>query len=169
MLRAAGFERALALSFLGDKTWAGTAFVREAARVVRVVGAVLVAAAGLWVAALALFLGTASSAAFSLSSLDNSSLLRFFARVAFGSLVSVALPAGAVAMAFVAGAAGLDVVVVVGVVRGLRVAGAGAGAFFAVAAFTGAASAILDASSRSIRDIWRLVAGMRLTRRSRRD
>ena len=127
------------------------------------------------------FLGTGSSA-FSLSSLDMSSLTRFLVRVVAclgAALVGAALDA-----------AGL----VVGVVRVLRVTGAGAGAFFVVvglvgAAFTGAGlgarvagadmagagmagsgmvRAGMAGASTSTNDIWRWVAGTRLTRRSRR-
>lgn len=159
------------------------ALVREAARVVRVVAAAaagLAAAGALAVAALTLFLGTASSAAFSLSSLDTSSLPRFFPRVVLFSLVTVGLGAALVATGFGAGfasslgAADFDEEAV-GAVRVLLVAGAevdadaDAGAFFAGAALAGADFVGTEASRRSIRGVWRLVGGMRLTRRSRRD
>ena len=102
-MRAAGLERALALSFLGDKTWAGVALVREAARVVRVLAAGLVAAGALGATVLVLFLGTASSAAFSLSSLEISSLPRFFVRVDLVSLATLGLIVGFVTGGFGAG------------------------------------------------------------------
>ena len=58
------------------------ALVREAARVARVVGAAAAAGADFCVGALVRFFGMGRSA-FSLSSPDNSSLLRFLARVVF--------------------------------------------------------------------------------------
>ena len=63
----------------------------------------------------------------------------------------------------------------VGAVRVLRVAGADvdadveAGAFFGGADLAGADFVGTEASRRSTRGVWRLVGGMRLTRRSRRD
>lgn len=153
MLRAAAsFERALALLFFGDKTWAVAALVREAARVVRVV-----AAGAFGAAALTLFLGTASSAAFSLSSLDISSLPRFFPRADFVSLVAVGFGAALMTAGFgidfgsSVGAAGCDEVAVCAV-RVLRV-GAGTGAFFAGAAFAGVDFAGSDVLRSSTRDI----------------
>jgi hypothetical protein len=175
----------LAALFFGDRTWVA-AFVREAARVARVV--VVVGAAGFWTgagAALTRFFGAGSSA-FSLSSEDISSLLRFLARVVLvafayagvGLLVladlgrSSVADAGAaaeeVAMAFVGAAvrvlraAGGFVVAFLAAVAVFAMgAGAGAGAGFVVA---GAAA---FRSSRTV--VCRVTLGMRLTRRSKRD
>jgi hypothetical protein len=164
-----GFE------FFGDRTCAATVvFWRDAARVERVVGAAGLAAAGAFsfeAVALTRFLGTSSSA-FSLSSLEISSLPRFLVRVA----VAVCFGAGFAAAGFCLGAV-VFVVVVAGAARVLRVAGAGAGAdaFFAAAVFVDVALVLagLGAGARGARSstsgIWRLVAGMRLTRRSRRE
>lgn len=78
--------------------------VREAARVVREVGTGLVTIGAFCVAALTRFLGIASSAVvFSLSSLEISSLLRFFARVADVSLERVAFTVAFVVTRFDAG------------------------------------------------------------------
>ena len=95
----------------------------------RVAGAVFVVAAGaLDTGALALFLGTSSSAVFSLSSLDISSLPRFLPRVVVG--FGADLVAAGFGAAFVAGAgfvARAVVLEVVGAARPLRVAVAAAG------------------------------------------
>ena len=143
--------------------------VRDAARVVRVVVAGFAGAAALLVGARARFLGTASSAVvFSLSSLEMSSLLRFFARVADVSLVIVDLIFGLVAGfgifadAFAEGA--------FGAVRVLRAAGTVApAALVTTAALVGAGVMVPAPERSSTRETCLLLDGIRLTRRSRRD
>lgn len=150
-------------------------FDREAALVALAAGLLTAGAFGT-VAALARFLGTANSA-FSLSSLDNSSLVRFLARVELVSLVSVALIVGLVgarlgaALGASLGVTALDVVVVVvaGAARVFRAVFAGAAAFLVGTVFVEVEEAGSAALRSSVRGSWRLVGGMRLTRRSRRD
>jgi hypothetical protein len=105
------------LLFLGERIEEGAAFWREAARVARVV--VGLAGAGAFCAPRTRFLGTSS--AFSLSSLDSSSLLRFLVRVVAGltAVFVVVFAAGAVFVVMAAAA---------GAARVFLVAGAGAGA-----------------------------------------
>jgi hypothetical protein len=160
----AGFCRALL--FLGESIAAGVVFWREAARVVLAVAAGLATGTGAFcTGARTRFLGT-SRAAFSLSSLDISSLPRFLPREV------VCLGIGFVAVGFATVLVGAAVVAAV---RVLRVAGAGAAFFLVIAAFAGAALAVvglgarLGGASSSESGIWRFVAGTRLTRRSRRD
>jgi len=143
----AGFR---ALFVFGDKMAAGAAgFCLEAARVVLVAGA-LATGAGFDVAVRALFL---TASAFSLSSLEISSLDRFLPRAAvFG--------AGLAGAGFGAG------LLLVGAARVLRAA-AGAGTAFLVT--MGLGSTFSAGARSSMMGIWRLLAGMRLTRRSRRD
>jgi len=149
--------------------------VREAARVARVVAVGFAAACAFGAGPLARFLGTASSAAaFSLSSLDISSLARFFARVELVSLVMVDFTAGLVATRLVASlssslGAAACCVLVVGAARVLRVVAAGAAAFLDGTALAAADVVGSVPLRRSVRGSWRLVGGMRLTRRSRRD
>jgi hypothetical protein len=131
------------------------------------------------------FLGTGSSA-FSLSSLDISSLLRFFARVvfvafAYAGVGFVGLGAGAdlgrSSEAKAGAAADIATAFVGAAFRVLRMAGAGAvallvgAAVLAVVVVAGADCAVAGAaalrSSRSV--VWRVTTGMRFTRRSRRD
>jgi hypothetical protein len=158
------------LSGFGDSTCDGTA-LREAARVLRV-------AAGLAGATVfARFLGTLSSS----FSLSPSSEGRFFPRVVFGA----GFEAGFGASFFAAGAGAVRVLRVAAVGAVGRVGtGVGAGAdamagagaatgagttcFFAGTALTGLAAGSA-ASRRSMSFMLRLLAGMRLTRRSRRD
>jgi len=130
--------------------------------VVLVAGALLAATgAGFWAAVRARFLVTSS--AFSLSSLDISSLDRFAERLAVRSLGAT----GMVAAALLAGAA-----------RVLRAVVAGGGCFLVVVGLAGAASlvgagfdaVVVAAGARSsAKGSCRLVAGTRLTRLSRRD
>ena len=129
------------------------------------------------------FFGTGRSA-FSLSSPDISSLLRFLARVVFVGCayvgVGLALAAGFARLMSgeeVAGAEELVGIEFVGAARVLREAGAGAGAdvFLAAAVLVVGAGAVAtgcagaDALRRSSSVVWRVTVGMRLTRRSRRD
>jgi hypothetical protein len=105
-----------------------------------------------------------------LSSLDISSLERFFERTAVclgpALVMETVGDFGAVALVMVwAGATA----------RVLRVAGAGAGAFLGAAALVGAAfagavfAAGREGAISSTSDTWRFGAGTRLMRRSRRD
>lgn len=129
----------------GDRTCGCGATFLDAARVLRVAGA-----AAAFGAALTRFLGTSSSS----FSLSPSSDGLFFPRVVFDA----GLGAGFAGAALVLRAAG----------AGART-GTGAGA--AAASFLAGAleGAGIDASSRSMSLIFRLLLGMRLTRRSRRD
>ena len=158
-----GFCRALL--FFGERIWAGAGFRREVARVVLAAGALLAATgAGFWGAVRTRFLVTSS--AFSLSSLDSSSLDRFLPRVVVCLGAGLA-GAGLVAAALLAGAA-----------RVLRAVVAGGGGCFLMVVLAGAAglagagfeAAVVVAGARSSeRGSCRLVAGTRLTRLSRRD
>ena len=126
--------------------------MREAARVERVVGAAAAAgAAGFWATFLVRFLGTGSSE-FSLSSPDNSSLLRFFARVVFVAFAYAGV--GLVVLVLVVlirtsgDVAGLEVALtlLVAALRVLRGAVPAAAAFFVVGAFPGGAGAATGCS-----------------------
>jgi hypothetical protein len=136
---------------------------------------------------------TGGNWAFSLSSPETSSLLRFLARVFFVSLayagtrLLVVVFAGSSGAEAEAGARedvgiALEEVEALVLVRVLRVAGAFAAAFvdaavaFGLGAVSGDAavtglitSAGADACRSSRRVVWRVTTGMRLTRRSRRD
>lgn len=179
-----------ALLFFGERTRPVVGvLVRDAARVVRVDAVV----AGLEVAALTRFLGTAiSEDAFSLSSLDISSLLRFLVRVVlvpfiyagvgFADVVEVTaalVPAVLVACrelgrCVAAGMAELVLAVVVAgptrVLRALAVAAGGARVWVVGATTTldeETAELVPSSSSKMVR--LRLAAGIRWMRRSSRD
>lgn len=177
MAFAAGFARALpALSF-GDRTWAGAGLARDVARV----ALVDVARTG---AALILFFGTAMSVLFSLLSVDNSSLPRL--RLVVFLVVAGCFEAAADnALAVMAAAAATRVfraaavvyggddlpggVVQVGFVSAAFAAGALRTTAFDGAAVERAGLVVPAALSRFTSGICRIVAGIRLTRLSRRD
>jgi hypothetical protein len=167
-----GFCRALL--FLGERTWVGAGFWRDAARVVLVVAGLVAGAAGFCAGARTLFLET-SRAAFSLSSLDNSSLLRFLPRVEVVGLAPDLAAAGLAPVDLLGAVLARAVRVLVVAVVVVEV-GAGAATFFVAAVFVEAAGlvgATFGATTTGVRSstrgIWRLVVGMRFTRRSRRD
>jgi hypothetical protein len=167
-----GFCRALL--FFGERTWVGAVFWRDAARVVLAVAGLVAGAAGFCAGARTRFLET-SRAAFSLSSLDNSSLLRFLPRVKVVGLAA-GLEATGLAAVDLLGAVLARAVRVLAVAVVVVEIVAEAGAFFVGAAFVDATDLVgagfgarIAGVSSSTSGIWRLVVGMRLTRRSRRD
>jgi hypothetical protein len=150
----------LLLVGLGDRTWAaaaGAPFL-EAARVLRAAGAgALVGATG-FVVAFARFFGTLSSS----FSLSPSSDGRFFPRVVVFGAAFVAAFAGAALVFRAAGGTAARTG------TGART-GAGAVSFFAGEGLVTLTGAAVEGSRSSTRLMFRLLLGMRLTRRSRRD